>query len=102
MEGAGEVKNRLTTFNQKRYAENRLNVATLNLDDNTYAMVRSMANSTLSQQYISSLNIDEAVFEGLDKAKFKLFPITDENFSAFVLNKDVNEYLEFFRSNYGN
>lgn len=97
-----ELKARLAVFNEQNYNEKRLNVANLNIDENTYVMIRSMNNSITAQQYITSINMDQSVFEGFDKNQFKLFPITDENFNKYVLDKDLNKYLDFYRVNYGN
>ncbi len=95
-----QLKGRLNQFNQRNFREKKLNVSDLRIDDKMYVMIRSFANHTQSREYIGGLDTDPAVFEGMDKNSFTLFPITEQNFNKFVTDKDLSKYLDFYRINY--
>ncbi|MEZ5108466.1 MAG: hypothetical protein R2829_05770 [Bacteroidia bacterium] len=97
---ANQLKGRLNQFNLRNYGANKLNVSDLTVDGNVYMMVRSFPDHTQSKEYILGLDSDASVFEGMDKSAFTLFPISEQNFNKFIIDKDISKYLDFYRVNY--
>jgi hypothetical protein len=45
------------------------------------------------------MQISDYVFGGIDKAKYKIVPISSKNYPVFYQSKDMEEYKSFMESN---
>ena len=52
--------------------------------------------------YITSMQISDYVFGGIDKTKYDLIPISIKNYPVFYQSKDLDEYKNFIEPNNNN
>ena len=91
---------RVSDFNKKEHRTRTFNVKSVVLDEaRSIITIGNFENQTKASDYITSLFITDYVFGGIDKAKYKIIPISVKNYPVFYQSKDVEEYNTFFESN---
>ena len=91
---------RISDFNKKEHRTRSFNVKNVVLDDaRTIITIGSFDGQGKAVDYITSMQISDYVFGGMDKAKYKIVPISIKNYPVFYQSKDMDEYNAFMESN---
>jgi tetratricopeptide (TPR) repeat protein len=91
---------RISDFNKKEHRTRSFNVKNVVLDDaRTIITIGSFDGQGKAVDYITSMQISDYVFGGMDKAKYKIVPISIKNYPVFYQTKDMDEYNAFMESN---
>ena len=91
---------RISDFNKKEHRTRTFNVKTVVLDDaRTIITIGSFDGQQKAADYISSMQLSDYVFGGIDKAKYTIIPISIKNYPLFYQSKDMDEYKTFYESN---
>jgi len=91
---------RISDFNKKEQRTRTFNVKSVVLDDErTIITIGSFEGQDKADHYITSMQLSDYVFGGIDKAKYKIVPISIKNYPLFYQSKDMEEYTKFFESN---
>ena len=70
------------------------------LDDNkTLITIGNFDNLQQANNYITTLNMTEYVFGGIDKTLYSVTPISTKNYPLLYQSKDMEEYIQFINSN---
>ena len=94
---------RISDFNKKEYRIRSFNVKSVVLDDaRTIITIGSFDSQGKATDYITSMQISDYVFGGIDKSKYSLTPISIKNYPIFYQSKDFEEYKNFIESNNNN
>lgn len=92
-----EVRN----FNIFNFSMRTFNVVDTPYDSNYELMtVRTFKNQRQSVNYSKMIANSEDVFSKLKNADYKVFVISSDNFTKLQKNKNINEYLKFYKENY--
>jgi hypothetical protein len=92
-----EVRN----FNIFNFSMKTFNVTNLTFDA-AYELVtvKPFKNKTQSVNYSKLIENSEDVFSKIKDVEHKIFVISETNLTKLRKNKDINEYLKFYQSNY--
>ena len=94
---------RISDFNKKEHRTRTFNVKSVVLDDaRTIITIGSFDGQGKAVDYVTSMQISDYVFGGIDKAKYKIIPISLKNYPIFYQSKDMEEYNAFLKSNNNN
>ena len=94
---------RISDFNKKEHRLRTFNVKNVVLDDaRTIITIGSFENQQKAADYITSMQLTDYVFGGINQAKYKIIPISIKNYPLFYQAKDMNEYATFYESNNNN
>ena len=92
---------RISDFNKKEHRLRTFNVKNVVLDDaHTIITIGSFDGQEKAADYITSMQLSDYVFGGINKAKYKIVPISIKNYPLFYQSKDMNEYTSFYETNY--
>lgn len=91
---------RISDFNKREHRTRTFNVKNVVLDD-TRSMITigNFDSQNKAANYITSMQLSDYVFGGIDKAKYKIIPISTKNYPVFYQSKDMDEYSTFYESN---
>ena len=91
---------RISDFNKKEHRTRTFNVKNVVLDDaRTIITIGSFESQQKAADYITSMQMSDYVFGGIDKTKYKIIPISIKNYPLFYQSKDMDEYNTFYESN---
>ena len=91
---------RISDFNKKEHRTRTFNVKSVVLDEaRSIVTVGSFENQQKAADYITSMQMSDYVFGGIDKAKYKIVPISVKNYPVFYQAKDMDEYTTFYNNN---
>ena len=94
---------RISDFNKTEHRTRTFNVKSVVLDDaRTLITIGSFDGQEKAVDYVTSMQISDYVFGGIDKAKYKITPISLKNYPVFYQSKDMEEYNAFLKSNNNN
>ena len=94
---------RISDFNKKEHRTRTFNVKSVVLDDaRTLITIGNFEGQQKAADYITSMQISDYVFGGIDKARYKIVPISVKNYPLFYQVKDIDEYTTFYESNNNN
>ena len=94
---------RISDFNKKEHRTRSFNVKSVVLDDaRTIITIGSFDGQGKATDYITSMQISDYVFGGMDKSKYSLIPISIKNYPVFYQSKDLEEYKNYIESNNNN
>ena len=94
---------RISDFNKKEHRTRTFNVKSVVLDDaRSMITIGNFEGQGKATDYITSMQISDYVFGGIDKAKYKIVPISIKNYPVFYQSKDIDEYNTFMESNNNN
>ena len=68
-------------------------------DKNKMIVVKAFENKTKAMLYYNQLT-NHVLIKKLDKKNYKLFIVSDANYSALYVSKKLAEYEQFFTNNY--
>ena len=87
---------RISDFNKKEQRTRSFNVKSVVLDDaRTIVTIGSFDGQGKAIEYITSMQISDYVFGGIDKTKYTITPISQKNYPVFYQSKDMDEYTTF-------
>ncbi len=90
---------RISDFNKKEHRTRTFNVKSVVLDETrTIVTIGSFEGQQKAADYITSVEISDYVFGGIDKANYKILPISIKNYPVFYQVKDLDEYTNFYES----
>ena len=91
---------RISDFNKKEHRLRTFNVKNIVLDDaRTVITIGSFDGQQSAADYITSMQLTDYVFGGINKAKYNIVPISIKNYPLFYQSKDMKEYTTFYESN---
>lgn len=93
----------LNGFSQFNRAEFRIWGLALQLkttDDYQLMVVKGIPSLNESMSYFRKVVVSRNLFEPIGQTTYRNFLITDENLQKLVENNNIDEYLNFFRTNY--
>ena len=94
---------RISDFNKKEHRTRTFNVKSVVLDDaRTMITIGNFEGQQKAVDYITSMQLSDYVFGGIDKAKYKIVPISVKNYPLFYQSKNLDEYTTFYESNNNN
>ena len=94
---------RISDFNKKEHRTRSFNMKSVVLDDaRTLITIGNFDSQAKATDYITSMQISDYVFGGIDKAKYQIVPISSKNYPVFYQAKNMDEYNTFMESNNNN
>ena len=91
---------RISDFNKKEHRMRSFNLKSVVLDDaRTLITIGNFDSQAKATDYITSMQISDYVFGGIDKAKYQIVPISSKNYPVFYQAKNMDEYNSFMESN---
>ena len=91
---------RISDFNKKEHRTRTFNLKSVVLDEaRTIITIGSFDGQQKAADYITSMQLSDYVFGGIDKAKYKIAPISIKNYPLFYQSKDFDEYNTFYETN---
>jgi tetratricopeptide (TPR) repeat protein len=94
---------RISDFNKKEHRTRNFNLKSVVLDDaRTLITIGNFDSQAKATDYITSMQISDYVFGGIDKAKYQIVPISSKNYPVFYQAKNIEEYNTFMESNNNN
>ncbi|MBQ6306288.1 MAG: tetratricopeptide repeat protein [Bacteroidales bacterium] len=94
---------RISDFNKKEHRTRNFNLKSVVLDDaRTLITIGNFDSQAKATDYITSMQISDYVFGGIDKAKYQIVPISSKNYPVFYQAKNMDEYNTFMESNNNN
>jgi hypothetical protein len=95
------LKIRLSDFNQKYYGPEKLSVSSLFLNETEQIItISNFANQQKAMTYYTGVTGNAYVTSQLEGAESNSFVISVDNYPPFYKDKNVANYMEFFRKNY--
>ena len=90
---------RISDFNKKEHRTRTFNVKNVVLDEaRTIITIGSFEGQQKAADYVTSMQMSDYVLGGIDKAKYKIVPISIKNYPVFYQAKDMDEYTNFYES----
>ncbi len=94
---------RISDFNRKEHRTRTFNVKSVVLDERqSIITIGSFESQQKAADYITSMQLSDYVFGGIDKTKYKIIPISVKNYPVFYQAKDMNEYAKFYEESNNN
>jgi tetratricopeptide (TPR) repeat protein len=98
---AGDLMNKLRSFNSLNFRESNLTVTSGNIDLSLqYIAVMSFGNKDDALSYYETVISEEGMVTNFDPEKVKFFIISQDNLSELTRTKDLKAYSQFFQKNY--
>lgn len=96
-----KIKAALSNFNTEFYSIERLKIKTAKLGrDNDMFYVTGFKQTAKCMDYYENLKSKPELFEGLEPSELNQFIISNQNFTTFFRDKNVETYNAFFSANY--
>ena len=94
-------KSRIVTFNSVTFRSAKLKTSSVLFNDE-YQMVtiKSFKNADEVKKYIVSFLAEKARLKGVNDQELDIFGISFNNYATFYKLKDVEQYLDFYETNY--
>lgn len=91
------LKVRIGDFNKNNFRMDELTVKNVMLNkDDGMITIEKFENLNKALDYHTALFLNDYVFGGIDKEKYKVLEISVSNYPIFYQQKNVDEYLEFW------
>lgn len=98
-----EIKGNLSNYNTEYHEPEKLQVASMMLDNNTqFFLVKGFSNAAKAESYYNEIRYSKKIFPDTDSKNHQVFIVSDHNFGVFFREKDIPEYMKFFTDNYLN
>lgn len=65
-----------------------------------YVIVSTLQNNTQAMNYYDLINYNQEIYEGIEKVFTQHFIISEDNYKAMLLDKDIDKYMKFFDEYY--
>lgn len=91
----------LEDFNQANYGETELTIEDRSLDDiREMIVISGLRNKDDAQLFFSKVVNNRALYSPLGTAIYRNFLITTENFEVFMQEKNIVDYMDFYKRAY--
>lgn len=95
-----KAKTKVSDFNKASFSTKTLSVKSSFVDQETQVVVtRSFKDKEEAMDYFTAFKVNKKQVKDYNKG-FDFFIITDKNFSSLYVEKNVQEYVDFFKKNY--
>lgn len=95
------IKSALSDFNNEAYSIERLKVKSAKLGrDKDMFYVTGFKQTAKCMDYYENLKSKPELFEGVEPSELNQFIISNQNFTAFFRDKNLETYGSFFETNY--
>jgi hypothetical protein len=95
--------NGIAAYNQSNFANSGFTIEEQQLDQaRQLIIVRGMEDEATARQYFSVVVRNRDLFDPLGTAQYRNFLISDENFGIFLREKNITEYMDFYKQVYLN
>lgn len=91
----------LESFNTENFPESGFTVKEQSLDDfRLLIIIDGIADQETARQYFSNVVRNRDLFDSLGTAEYRNFLISNENFEIFLSEKNIVEYMDFYKEIY--
>ncbi len=91
----------LNNFNAENFPGSGFNVTDQSLDDfRQLIIIDGIPDKGTAQQYFGAVKINRDLFDPLGTAEYRNFLISNENFNTFLQEKNIIEYMDFYKKVY--
>ena len=98
---ARELRNFITEFNTQNYPDSRLTMSNIFLDDRRQIItVTNFSDRSLGMEYLRNI-VSSPGLSNFRQEAIISFIISVDNYPILYQDKDVEEYLKFFKARYG-
>jgi len=95
--------NGIAAYNQSNFANAGFIIEEQQLDQvRQLIIVKGMEDEATARQYFSVVVRNRDLFDPLGTAQYRNFLISDENFDIFLREKNITEYMDFYKQVYLN
>lgn len=95
-----QAKIKVSDFNEASFSTKNLETKSSFIDaDNQVISVKLFDNKKAAMDYYVAFKVNKTVVQSLN-VNYQYFVITEKNFAALFVEKDLPKYLEFFQKNY--
>lgn len=95
-----KAKTKVSDFNKASFSKKSLSVKSSFVDQETQVVVtRSFKGKEEAMDYYTAFKVNKKQVKDYNKG-FEFFIITDKNFSSLYVEKNIQEYVDFFNKNY--
>ncbi len=95
-----KAKSKVSDFNKASFSTKNLTIKSSFVDQETQVIVtKAFKDKEDAMDYYTAFRVNKKQVKDYNK-EFDFFVITDTNFSSLYIEKDVQEYVEFFKKNY--
>jgi TolA-binding protein len=96
-----QAKIKVSDFNDASFSSKNLEIKSSFLDaDNQVITVKPFEDKKAAMDYYVAFKVNKTQVQSLNSV-YQYFIITEKNFASLFVEKNLNEYLEFFTKNYG-
>jgi len=96
-----ELKYKISDFNSKYYSSNDFSISNAFYNEKSqYILVSSFEDKDKSLAYFNGIKQSKEVFVDIDPAFVIQFVISVDNFGTFYKNKNLLQYMEFYKDAY--
>lgn len=95
-----QILNDFAKFNQNEFRLWGLALQLKQTDDYQLLVINGIPTLNESMSYFRKVVVTRSLFESLGQATYRNFLITNENLQKLIEENKVDDYLDFFRSNY--
>ncbi len=93
------LKIRISDFNKKEHRTESFNVKSVILDSNrTIVTIGNFSDENHAKDYITSMNMGDYIFGGMDKNDYSAYQISSTNYPIFYQEKDLETYKQFLKN----
>jgi hypothetical protein len=98
---ANQLKNKLSNYNGKFYSLKGYNVASQLFNPLTQIIsIGRFDNKQDALSYRNSIANSDEVFGNTNPELYNVFVISENNFEGFLRQKNLDEYLDYYRNYY--
>lgn len=96
-----ELKAKVSDFNNEYFRPEQFKVTNSFINsESQILLVRTFENKEDAMLYLSGYENEEQVLGGVNDQGFEAFVITSKNFATLFKTKDIDGYIEFFKTTY--
>ncbi len=95
-----QTKSKISNFNKASFSSQGIKISSSFLDtENQLVLVKSFPNKAAAMDYYVAFKVNKKQVKAINQ-DFTYFVITNKNYASFYIEKNVQEYLDFFDKNY--
>ncbi len=95
-----QAKIKVSDFNEASFSTKSLETKSSFIDaDNQVISVKLFDNKKAAMDYYLAFKVNKTIVQSLN-SNYQYFVITEKNFAALFVEKDLAKYIEFFQKNY--
>ncbi|MGQ8337238.1 type IX secretion system periplasmic lipoprotein PorW/SprE [Sunxiuqinia sp. A32] len=95
------LKRLILAFNQQNFASQSLQLNELSFDSQTVLLsISGLTSVDAAMQYLRTIVRNEEIYSPLMELNYRNFVISEDNYAIFLENKDISNYIEFYKAYY--